>query len=158
MKSSKKESEAQLQKIEKDIEALTNKRAELIKFKDKDEINLRIKRALRAFDKSSSMHKKQLIQMMVPKLVIDEKNDELAVFLNPFVEKSFKSSDLDLNETKAILTMNAQNSGDQFFGEIEKSYSTSDFALSQSKKKVRVADKWRDMQALPELFSSIHFV
>lgn len=73
--------------------------------------------------------------MMVPKLIIDEKNNELAVFLNPFVEKSFKSSDLDLNETKPILTMNAQNSGDQFFGEIEKSYSISDFAMSQSKKK-----------------------
>lgn len=54
----KKESEAQLQKIEKDIETLANKRGELIKFKDKDEINLRIKKALRAFDKSSSMHKK----------------------------------------------------------------------------------------------------
>jgi len=42
---------------------------------------------------------------MVPKLVIDEKNDELRLFINPLLERSVKNNDLSLNDIEPIFTL-----------------------------------------------------
>ena len=42
---------------------------------------------------------------MVPKLVIDDKKDELNFFINPLLEKSFKNKDLSGEQINPIFTL-----------------------------------------------------
>lgn len=89
---------------------------------------------------------------MLPKLVIDEKTDQLCLFINPFREKSFKNEDLSVIDTRPILTLNSQNSGQGKIGSFEDSQMAACSILSPSEKKVRVATEWRGARALCKHF------
>lgn len=57
------------------------------------------------FKRSWSTRKKQLIQTMLPKLVADEKNDELNFSINPLLDKSFKNDDLANSNLDPLMTI-----------------------------------------------------
>ncbi len=61
------------------------------KFSRPDDVCTKLKQALQAFKNSPSLRKKQLIKVMIPKLVIDDKKDELNFFIKPLLDKSFKN-------------------------------------------------------------------
>lgn len=103
----------------------------------------------------SNKRKKRLIQLMVPKLVLDEKQDQLFLFINPFLENSCKNSIEKIDEFEGILPkslIQTENEGSP------QTLENSLEILSQRGKNVRVADEWRTTRPLHELISSNRFV
>lgn len=101
----RKDSVDRIEQLDKELEFLYERKEEIDKFAKRDDICTKLKQALQVLKNSPSLRKKQLIQIMVPKLVVDEKKDELNFFINPLLDKSFKNNDLPLSEVKPILTL-----------------------------------------------------
>ncbi|OPZ24150.1 MAG: hypothetical protein BWZ03_00287 [bacterium ADurb.BinA186] len=88
----RKQAQARLDELHDESRALMIQQQQIGKFKDKNTIQNHIKKALKLFETSSSKQKQRLIQLMVLKLVLDEKLDQLLLFTNPFLENSCKNS------------------------------------------------------------------
>jgi DNA invertase Pin-like site-specific DNA recombinase len=101
----RRESEFRMNELVQELELLYEQKTEMEKFSKPDDVCAKLKQALQVFKNSSSLRKKQLIQVMVPKLVIDDKKDELNFFINPLLEKSFKNKDLSSEQINPILTL-----------------------------------------------------
>jgi hypothetical protein len=101
----RKESEERIAGLKKELALQYIRKEEIEKFAKRDDICKKLKQALDVFKNSPSFRKKQLIQVMVPKLVVDEKKDELNFFINPLLDKSFKNNDLEVSKVSPILTL-----------------------------------------------------
>lgn len=101
----RRETECRIDELAKALELLYGQKDEIEKFSKRDDICAKLKQALQVFKNSPSLRKKQLIQVMVPKLVIDEKKDELNFFINPLLDKSFKNKDLSHEQIEPIFTL-----------------------------------------------------
>ena len=85
---------------------------------------------------------------MVPKLVLDEKQDQLFLFINPFLENSCKNSIEKIDELEAILPKSLIQSKNE--GSLQVPESSVEI-LSQRGKNFRIADKWRGSRQLCKL-------
>lgn len=130
------------------LRRLAYKKEQIFRFKDQDNVQSHIKKALKLFQVSSSKRKKRLIQLMVPKLVLDEKQNQLFLFINPFLESSAKISIEKIEDFSAILPKNLIQSENEGFVQAPES---SLQILSQRGKNVGVADKWRTAGQLCKL-------
>jgi hypothetical protein len=101
----RRESEDRMVEISKELELLYKRKEEMENFAKHDDICTKLKQALQVFKNSPSLRKKQLIQTLVPKLVVDEKKDELNFYINPLLDKSFKNKGLAISEIEPILTL-----------------------------------------------------
>lgn len=106
----RKESEERIEQLTKNLALLYERKEEIEKFSKRDDICIKLKHALKVFKNSPSFRKKQLIQTMVPKLVVDEKKDELNFYINPLLDKSFKNNDLPLSLIQPISDYKTKNS------------------------------------------------
>ena len=101
----RKECESRIDNLGQELEILNQRKEELIKFSKSEDICESLKHALEVFKKSWSTRKKQLIQVMVPRLVMDEKRDELRFFINPLLDKSIKYKDLEDSDFEPMMTL-----------------------------------------------------
>lgn len=136
----RKQTQARLDELHDESRALNLQKEQLYKFKDKTSVQSHIKKALKLFETSSSKRKQRLIQLMVPKLVLDEKQDQLFLFINPFLENSCKNSIEKIDDFEAILPQSLIQSENERFVQVPES---SVEILSQRGKNVRVAEEWR---------------
>jgi len=145
----RKQTQARLDELRDDSKALSLQKKQIYKFKDKDNMQNHIKKAMALFEASSSKRKKRLIQLMVPKLVLDEKQDQLFLFINPFLENSCKNSIEKFDDFDAILPKFLIQDERKRFTQVPES---SCEILSHRGKKVRVAEDWRNVEALCKPF------
>lgn len=101
----RRECEARIEELGKELDLLHKGREELARFVEVDDVCKKLKHALEVFKKSWSIRKKQLIQVMLPKLVVDESKDELRFYINPLLDKSIKFKDLEDSQGEPILTL-----------------------------------------------------
>lgn len=109
----RKECEARMDELSQELVLLYQRQEEIAKFSKSADVCEKLKHALDFFKKSWSTRKKQLIQVMMPKLVVDEKRDELKFFINPLLDKSIKYKDLDDLEFEQIITLRANSPAGQ---------------------------------------------
>jgi hypothetical protein len=151
----RRETQSRLDKLREDNTFLQIQQEQLYKFRNKKEVRHNLKKALDAFDASSSLRKKQIIQSLVPKLILDEQSNRLHVFINPFLE----NSDYFLQKIEEkFVSFWPKSSKNTHLGALAQLPETPKEILSQSEKKVCIATEWRGNRALPELFSSNRFV
>lgn len=136
----KKQTIARLEELRLESIGLQKQKEQLHKFKDKNEVRLNISNAMKLFESSSSKRKKRLIQLMVPKVILDEKTDQLHMFIDPFFKKSAKITTEKFDDFVAVLPKNAiQGQNQTIWQEPE----TMCEIVSQRGKKVCIADEWR---------------
>lgn len=111
-----------------------------------------LQKALDLFDRSYSVRKKQLIQTMVPKLILDEKTDRLHIFINPFLENLGQIVEEKIEDFAAFLPKNRKSGNFESSMQIPE---TPAQILSQSEKKVCIATEWRHNFSRHGIFSSI---
>jgi hypothetical protein len=107
-----------LDELHDESRAMNIRKDHICKFKDKTSVQSHIKKALKLFETSSSKRKQRLIQLMVPKLVLDEKQDQLFLFINPFLENSCKNSIEKIDDFEAILPKSLIQSENEGFVQI----------------------------------------
>jgi DNA invertase Pin-like site-specific DNA recombinase len=147
----RKQTQIKMDALKTELLGLMKQKEELAKFKNQNDIQDRLKKALKLFAMSSSKRKKKLIELLVPKLVLDEQQDQLYLFVNPFLENSNKILQESIAEIEPILPKNLIQSN---FGPIAEGRDSYCEILTHGGKKVCIADNWRTIQALHELFSS----
>ena len=77
----RKQTQTRLEVLTDEARALGLQKEQIFKFKDKSCIQKHITKALKLFEASSSKRKQRLIQLMVPKVVLDEKQDKYQRYL-----------------------------------------------------------------------------
>lgn len=147
----RRQTQSRMDNLQAESLELRKQKEELDKFKNKDDIKDRLRKALKLFESSSSKRKKRLIELLVPKLVLDEKRDQLFLFINPFLENSRLILQESMGEIEPLLPKNLIQSDLKPMVQNLDSYCE---ILSQRGKKVCIAEQWRTIWPLPELFSS----
>jgi DNA invertase Pin-like site-specific DNA recombinase len=101
----RKENEMKLLDLNKELEFIYERKEEMEKLSKQDDICAKLKKSLEVFHKSSSPRKKKLMELMVPKLVVDRKRDELNFYINPLLDKSLKNSYLPIDAIEPVLVL-----------------------------------------------------
>lgn len=89
----------------KHLEFIYERKEEMEKLSKQDDICTNLKKSLEVFHKSSSPRKKKLMELVVPKLVVDRKKDELNFYINPLLDKSLKNSHLPIDAIEPVLVL-----------------------------------------------------
>jgi hypothetical protein len=145
----KRQTQTRLDQLRDEAHRLQRQLEQLQRFKQTKEVRESLKKALDRFDRSYSGRKKQLIQTMVPKLILDEKTDRLHIFINPFLENLGQIVEEKIENLAAFLPKNRKSGNFETSMQLPE---TPAQILSQSEKKVCIATEWRGVALQLERF------
>lgn len=136
----RKQTMARMDELRIELIELQKQKDRLCKFKDSDGVKANLKKAIKLFESSSSKRKKNLIQMLVPKLVLDERQDQLLLFINPFLENPNEFLQETIAEVEQFLPQNLIQTNWDENSQVREPYCE---ILSQRGKKVCIVEDWR---------------
>ena len=136
----RKETQARLDQLREEAQLLQSQYEQFLRFKHKEDVRNSLREALDLFESSYSPRKKQLIQSIVPKLILDEQSNRVHFFINPFLEKM---SPIRSEEFDNLPLFRPKKQKSPNWGLAEQLPEMPREILSQSEKKVCIATEWR---------------
>ncbi len=136
----RKETQSRLDELREESNLLQSQYEQFLRYKHKENVRSSLKEALDLFESSYSPRKKQIIQSIVPKLILDETTNRFHLFINPFLEKLGPIAAEEIVNFPSLMPKK-QKSPDS--GLPEELAELPMQILSQSEKKVCIATDWR---------------